>query len=496
MKEKKYLAFDLGAESGRAVIGFFNGKSLRLEVLHRFKNEPQMLGDTLYWDILSLFKEMKNSLKMFKSKYGNNLESIGVDTWGVDFGLIGKDGNLLSNPVHYRDKRTNGILKEAFKQVSKYEIYKKTGIQVMQINTLYQLLSLVITDSPLLKVSKKFLMIPDLFNYFFTGEKLCEWTDATTTQMFSPDKKTWAKDLLRKMKIPTHIMPDVIFPGIKIGNLLKSISNETSLTNVKVCAPASHDTGSAVVSVPSTYNENWAYLSSGTWSLLGVEIKEPIINKESYELNFTNEGGAFGTYRFLKNIMGLWLLQRCRKEWQEEKSEEISYKKLVNLAKKAKRLRSFIDPNHDSFLNPPNMTMAIKNYCNYTNQPVPYDMALVVRCIFESLSFTYKKVIDDLNKLTKRKIRVLHIVGGGVQNKLLCQFTANAATMPVIAGPIEATAIGNILMQMVAECEISTLIDARNIVKDSFDNVIYEPQDESQWEEGYQRFLTVQGKLK
>ena len=495
-KEKKYLAFDLGAESGRAIVGFFNGKTLRLEVLHRFKNEPVMLGDTLYWDVLSLFKEMKNSLKMYKAKYGNSLESIGVDTWGVDFGLIAKDGKLVSNPVHYRDKRTNGILKEAFKILPRYEIYKRTGIQIMQFNTLYQLLSLVISNSPLFKITRRFLMMPDIFNYFFTGIELCEFTDATTTQMFSPYKKTWDKDLFKKTKIPISIMPSIISPGTKVGNLLKSISNETGLTNVKVCAPASHDTGSAVVSVPALSKDNWAYLSSGTWSLLGVEIKEPIINKDSYELNFTNEGGAFGTYRFLKNIMGLWLLQQCRKKWQEERNKEISYAELVNLAKNAKPLRSFINPNHPSFFNPPNMITAIRNYCKFTNQSIPSDIASIVRCIFESLSFAYRKVIDDLNKLTKEKIKVLHIVGGGVQNKILCQFTANATHLPVIAGPIEATAIGNILMQIVADREVNTLVDVRNIVKNSFNVRIYKPQNEDTWENGYQRFLELKEAFK
>ena len=491
--QENFLAFDLGASSGRAVLGIFESDKLRLKEIHRFINKPINLLGTLYWNILNIFDEIKNSLSIYSQEYGKILNSIGVDTWGVDFGLIGKDGKLLSNPVHYRDSRTEGMMEEVFKRVLRREIFERTGIQFTQLNTLYQLFSMSFANSPLLKIADTFLMMPDLFNYFLTGKKFSEFTIATTSQCYDLLDGTWFSSLLDRLDIPTKIMPEVVSPGTIIGNILPDIEEEVGLSPVcragtgspvSVIAPACHDTGSAVAAVPAQ-SDNWAYISSGTWSLIGIEVENPIINKTSLELNFTNEGGVDGTYRFLKNVAGLWLIQECKRIWEKE-GETLTYEEITQLASEAKPFIAFVDPGHDSFLNPPDMPNAILNFCENTGQKKPETKGELVRCVLESLALKYRAVLEMIYEIHGH-VDILHIVGGGTQNELLCQFTANATGLPVIAGPVEATSIGNLMVQAKTKGLLSSIEEGRKLVANSFDLVTYEPEQTDAWNEAYQQ---------
>jgi len=492
MTEAKFLAFDLGAESGRGVMGFFDGKLLRLEDVHRFPNGPVRILDSLHWDVLRLFSEMKEALRLALQRYGADLQGIGVDTWGVDFALIGRRDELLGNPYHYRDKRTDGMMEEAFRRVSKEEIFERTGIQFMKLNTLYQLLAMVVENSPLLEVAETLLMMPDLFHFWLTGRKVSEFTEATTTQFYDPRAKGWSKPLCEKLGLPYHILTEIIPPGTVIGDLLPSIASETGAGPVPVIAPASHDTGSAVAAVPAS-TQDYAYISSGTWSLMGVEVTEPIINAQSLALNFTNEGGVCGTFRFLKNIMGLWLVQECRRTWARG-GEELSYAQLTEQAAAAKPFVSLIEPDHAAFLSPGDMPAEIRSFCQQTGQSVPEDKGAVIRCCLESLALKYRWTVESLEQIMGQKLSVIHLVGGGTQNRLLSQFTADATGRPAIAGPVEATAIGNILMQALARGYVSSLAQAREVIRNSFEVITYEPQNVAAWDEAYARFLAIKEK--
>ncbi len=488
-RQPNLLAFDLGAESGRAMLGQFDGERLQLSEVHRFSNGPVRLPDGLHWDALRLWTEVKHGLALAVQEHGANLASVGLDTWGVDFGLLDRDGALISNPYHYRDSRTDGMLDEAFRRVPREQVFEHTGIQFMQINSLYQLLSMVINHSPVLDIAESFLTMADLFNYWLTGRKLCEFSNATTTQCYDPRQGDWARPLLERLGVPTHIFPEIVPPGTILGEMLPSVADEVGMKGLQVIAPACHDTGCAVAAVPAA-GSNFVYISSGTWSLMGAELLEPIINEQSLASNFTNEGGVGGTFRFLKNIAGLWLLQECRRTWARQ-DERLSYDDLTQMAAEADPLQSIVDSDYDEFLRPGDMAARIRAFCQMTDQAVPQSKGAVVRCALESLALKYRLVLEQLEETLKRRLEPIHIVGGGAQNYLLNQFTADATGRQVLAGPVEATAAGNIITQAMALDHIASLEEGRQVVRDSFDVVTYEPTSQSKWEEAYGRFLDV-----
>jgi rhamnulokinase len=485
------LAFDLGASGGRAVLGRFDGDRLCLSGVHRFPNEPVRLPDGLHWDVLRLFAEVKRGLALCGEKHGRPA-SIGVDTWGVDFALLDRQGALLGNPHHYRDSRTEGMLEEAFRRVRREEIFGRTGIQFMRMNTLYQLLSMALARSPLLEAAQTFLMIPDLFNYWLSGRAVCEFTDATTSQCYDPREGGWAASMLERLGIPSHFFGEVVSPGTVLGPLVPTVAEETGLGDVSVVASACHDTASAVAAVPAG-EEDWAYISSGTWSLVGMEVQEPIITPASLAGNVTNEGGVAGTFRFLKNVAGLWLVQECRRAWAQQ-GEEYSYDELTRMAEAAPPFPAFIDPDDPSLLDPPDMPRAIAAYCQRSGQTPPEERGSIVRCILESLALKCRWVLGCIEEMRGRPIRVIHIVGGGSRSRALCQFTANASGRPVVAGPAEATATGNILVQALALGHLSSLKEARALVRRSFELPKYEPQHSAAWDEAYTRFLSLLAK--
>ncbi len=426
-----YLALDLGAESGRGLLGRFDGERLELEELHRFPNLPVRMLDTLYWDLPRLLAECKTALG--KAASGRSLDSVGIDTWGVDFGLVGWGNTLLGNPVHYRDRRTDGMLDLACDLVPKREIYDRSGLQFLPINTAYQLLAMVRSDSPLLKVAETLLLMPDLFAWLLTGERTGERTDASTTQLYDPTTAQWSDPLCLGLGIPREILPDLIDPGTEIGPLTRSVTDELGIAPVRVLATAGHDTASAVAAVPAANSgaekPDWCYLSSGTWSLLGVETPRPIINDATYRDNFTNEGGVSGTTRLLKNIMGLWLVQECRRTWAKQ-GREFSYNELEAMAKKSRPFVALINPDDPSFFAPGDMPARISAYCQKTGQTPPTDEGAFVRCCLESLALRYRWTISRLEKIVGGPIKTIHVVGGGSRNILLNHFTADACAAP------------------------------------------------------------------
>ena len=487
---QRFLAFDLGAESGRGVLGHFDGERLTLEELHRFSNGSVRVLDNLHWDVLRLWNEIRAALSICSRK-NIELSGIGIDTWGVDFALLGRDDVLLGFPYHYRDSRTEGMLEEAFRCLPRTTLFERSGCQFLQINTLYQLLSMVVHESALLDVSETFLMIPDLFNFWLTGRKVCEFTNATTTQFYDPRKKGWSKEIYDALGLPYEILPEIVQPGTHLGRLLPSVAAETGVSEIPIIAPASHDTGSAVAAVPAA-GQDWAYISSGTWSLMGIEIPEPIVTDQALALNFTNEGGVGNTFRFLKNIMGLWLVQECRRTWAQE-GNDISYPQMAQLAEAAQPFTALIDPDDNTFLPPGDMPARIVDYCKRAGQPSPLDVGSILRCALESLALKYRWVLEKLEAVRGRPINVIHTVGGGAQNQILCQFTADATGKPVVVGPVEATAIGNIVVQLIACGFIGSISEAREIIRRSFNIITYEPQGSAGWDESYERFLQITG---
>ncbi|MEN8171829.1 MAG: rhamnulokinase family protein [Chloroflexota bacterium] len=469
MAKKTVLTVDLGAESGRVMAVQFDGRSLHLKELHRFPNTTVKVNGTLHWDFLRLWNDIQKGIEQGKAFAP---ASIGVDTWGVDFGLLDKQGSLIGNPVHYRDSRTDGMMEKAFHRVPKSEIFAQTGIQFMPLNTLYQMLSLVESRSPQLEIADTFLTAPDLINYWLTGAKACEFSNATTTQMFNPQTGSWAMDMLKKLGIPSHILPEIVQPGTQLGDY----------EGIPVIAPACHDTGSAVAAVPAE-TKNYAYISSGTWSLVGLEVNEPILSKDALAANVTNEGGVYGTYRLLKNVMGLWILQQCRATWAKE-GTELSYAELVAMAEKEIETGmntehakvAIINPNDSTFLVPGDHPQRIRAICQQTGQPIPQTKGEIVRVVLKSLAAAYRDVLAELETVSGRTIEIIHIVGGGTQNKLLNQMTADAAGIPVIAGPIEATVIGNALVQLISLGEIKNIQEARQIVAEMSALDQYEPK--------------------
>ncbi len=496
MAERIYVAIDLGASSGRHVAGRFDGRRLQLEEIHRFDNGPVIVGESLHWDLLYLWSEVLRGLRAARQKFGSEIASVGVDTWGVDFGLLGRGDVLLGNPYHYRDPRTNGVMERAFELVGRENIFRHTGLQFMQFNTLYQLLAMKWGRSPLLEIAETFLMMPDLFHWLMTGVKTNEFTNATTTQFFNPITHDWARELLAEFELPTHILLPISEPGSRIGRLRPQVARELGLPDTEVILPGTHDTASAVMAVPAASKPgeqpDWCYISLGTWALMGVEVPQPVVTDEVLAFNFTNEGGVGGTIRLLKNITGLWLVQECRRIWNLA-GRNWGWEELNRLSAAAKPLVSFIDPDSPEFLAPQDMPEAIRQYCQRTGQPVPSDEGAILRCALESIAMKFRFVFERCEKLVGRRIEVIHIVGGGTQNRQLCQAAADACGRPVLAGPIEATAIGNLMMQAVAWGDVGSIAEAREVIRNSFPVDRYEPQNQAAWEEAYARFLTLLG---
>lgn len=486
MSGSSFAAVDLGAESGRVMLGSLDESKLHLKEIHRFSNGGVRVGDNLYWDVLRLWSEIKSGLQLTSQGAGGALKSVGLDTWGVDFGLLGADDRLLGNPYHYRDSRTDGMLEEVFSLVPQWEVYQQTGIQFMQLNSLYQLFAMAREKSPQLSLAKRFLNMPDLFNFFLTGRKANEFTISTTTQCFDPLKGDWAFDLLEDLGIPGDIFGKIVPSGTVLGELRPSLTQELGLSSISVVASAGHDTASAVAAVPASTTD-FIYLSSGTWSLLGVELDQPLISVDSMHAPMTNEGGVDDKIRFLKNIVGLWLVQECRRLWNNE-GKSYSYDDITRLASDASPFSAFVVPDDARFLAPDDMPVAIQSYCQDTGQPVPETHGAIVRCALESLAMEYRWVAEQIDRLTGKHHPMIHIIGGGSQNKLLNQFAANATGRRVVAGPVEATAIGNILVQAIAVGEIKNLADGRALVRESFDVETYHPEQVDAWDDVYQRY--------
>ena len=496
MSEQVYLGIDVGAESGRVMAGIWDGKHMRLEELHRFPNGGIQLNDSLRWNTLDLWVEIQNGLGIAARKYKDAIVSVGVDTWGVDYALLSKSGELLGVPYHYRDARTRGMLQKAFARVPREEIFAATGLQFMELNTLYQLLAQLRSSPELLSAAETLLFTPDFLHFCLSGARVSEFTIATTSQCVNPKKRAWAVELLQRFGLPTKIFPEIVPPGSKLGTLRPGVAAHTGLSRINVIAPAAHDTGSAVAGVPSQFTTgktNWAYLSSGTWSLLGVEVQDALLSPRVLELNLTNEGGIDGTYRLLKNIMGLWLAQQCRRSFAA-RGQEYSYDQLQQMAAEVPSFRSLVNPDDDRFLNPPDMPQAIQEFCRETGQPTPETPGEFARCVLESLALTYAEVLEGIEELIGSKIEVLHIVGGGSRNQVLNKFTANACGKTVLAGPVEATVFGNVLVQARTHGELRSLTDIRNVVRASSEVVQFDPTEASQWRDVRGRFAELRNR--
>lgn len=494
MAEQTYLAADLGASGGRLLAGRFDGSTLRLEELHRFENGPVAAAGSLYWDVLGLWSQITQGLRIARSRCGDGIRSIGVDAWGVDFALLGRGDVLLGNPHCYRDPRSEGMLERAIAQVGREAIFAQTGLQFMPINTLYQLMAMRVQQSPLLDVAESFLMMPDFFHWLLTGEKSNEFTNSTTTQFFNPASGDWAFELLKQLDLPTQIFRPVVPPGTQLGPLRGELAAETGLNDVQVVLPGTHDTASAVMAVPATGTAqdrpDWCYISSGTWCLMGIETPRPVINDECRRLNFTNEGGVGGTIRVLKNITGLWLVQECRRVWRQA-ARDHSWEELMQLSTEAQPLAALVDPDDASFLNPGDMPEAIRAFCRRTNQAPPESEGAVIRCALESIALKSRWVLDGLEGLSGGRLETIHIVGGGTQNRELCQAIADACQRRVLAGPVEATALGNVMVQAIAAGAVASIAEARDVVRRSFPVEQYEPKNSAAWQDAYGRFLPL-----
>ena len=496
MTAPNFLAIDLGAESGRFILSRLQDNRLELQEVYRFENRPARVGDTLYWDVLRQWSDIQHGLGLAARQAGENLVSLGVDTWGVDFGLLDARDGLLSNPYHYRDRLTDGMLEEAFKLIPPQEIYNQTGIQFMQINSLYQLLAMARAGSPPLEAAHRFLSMPDLFNFWLSGEKASEFTITTTTQCYDPRSGDWAWPLLTGLGLPERIFGPVVPPGTVLGRLRPVLAEGTDCANTLVIASAGHDTACAVAAVPASMPD-YIYISSGTWSLMGIESRQPVINEVSLAYNLTNEGGVDHTFRVLKNIMGMWLLQECRREWALQ-GQSYSYAELTQMAAQTPERRSFIWPSDPRFLHPGDaqsgtMAARIQGWCREKGQPVPGTHGEITRCILESLALEYRRTAEQLTALAGRELPVIHIIGGGSRNQLLNQLTADVTGKQVVAGPVEATAIGNVLVQAIATGHLTSLEEARGLVRLSGEITTSEPRGDSGWEQAYARYLAWTG---
>ena len=490
MAELKMLAIDLGASSGRGIVGSFDGNKLTLRENHRFSNDPVFVNGRFTWDILRIFFEIKNSITKTVIE-GDNVSSMGIDTWGVDYALIDKNGRMMANPTHYRDTRTVNITDYVKRFVSPEEIYNVTGIQAIDFNTLNQLAADRRDDPDMLARADKMLFIPDLLNYFLTGKMATEYTIASTGMILDAAKRDFAFDLTDKIGIDRKLFAPLVHPCNNLGALLPQINEEVGKNNIRVVNVASHDTASAVIAVPAK-NKDFIYISSGTWSLMGAELPEPLINDATRTANLTNEGGAMGTIRFLKNIMGLWIIQESRRQWKRE-GNEYSFAQMEAWAKEATPFASLINPDYPSFNTPGNMPEKIREFCRETGQHVPETVGEVVRCIYESLALKYRFTVDSIDKLMNKKTSMINVVGGGTKDKFLSQMTADACGIPVCAGPEEATAIGNLMMQAIAAGEVKDISEAREVVANSFELKHYEPtSDRAAWDAAYEKFCNLQ----
>ncbi len=490
-----FLAFDFGAESGRAILARFDGIRLTLNETHRFANPNGRMNGTLQWDLLGQWENIKIGLrKACQAVDPSTIRSLGVCTWGVDFGLLGADGSILGNPVCYRDARTDGMLDEAFRLLPKRELFEITGIQFMQLNTVYQLLALTRAQSSQLAAAETMLFVPDLFNYLLTGVARSELSIASTSQMLDARTGQWSIPLARRLGIPEHILPPIIAPGTKLGRLREDVAAECSAPRIDVIAPCGHDTGSAVVAVPAGADDDWCYLSSGTWSLMGLELQHPVVTDLSFDLNYTNERGygasGSSSVRFLKNIMGLWLVQECRRAF-ESAGRSYDYATLTRLASESEPCRTLIDPNHAPFGSPGKMPEKIADYARMTQQPVPESDGATVRACLDSLALEYARTLAGLERVAGRTLRTVHIVGGGTQNKLLNQLAADACHRAVITGPIEATALGNILVQMISCGVLPDLSSARALIRASFPVETFSPDPRSTIASSMPRYLKM-----
>jgi len=491
MSQREFQAFDLGAESGRAMVGRLADGRLTIEECHRFANRPVRINGTLHWNTLGLFAEMLDGLRAAASKTAA-VEGIGVDTWGVDFGILGGDGQLLGNPVHYRDGRTDGMMDEAFRLVTRERIFERTGIQFLPFNTIYQLLALSKSNSVLLQDGRRLLLMNDLFNYFLGGVAANEYSNVSTTQLSDPRTRSWAMDLMDSLDLPRSLFGDVTPPGTVLGPLLPEIAREAGLANAartNVVASLGHDTAAAVAAVPAR-GDNWCYISSGTWSLMGAELAEPVITPEALRHNFTNEGGLGGTIRFLENIAGLWLVQQSNRQFARE-GRNYTYPELAQAAEKAPTLRSLINPDAPEFLPPCEMATRVAEHCRRAGQVVPQDDGSVILCILESLAMRYRLTLETMQQILGRRFEVIHIVGGGSQNYLLNQMTADCTGVTVVAGPAEATAIGNLMTVALALGAVGSHEEMREVIRNSFEERVFTPGNRAMWDDKYPEFLNL-----
>lgn len=487
--KKRVLAFDFGASGGRAMLGEFDGNAIALTEVHRFDNNPVMLHGTFYWDVLGLFHEIKQGI--VKAKRYGEFDTIGIDTWGVDFGLLDADGRLLENPVHYRDARTDGTVEEIYGIIGREELYNRTGIQIMAINTLFQMYSLAKNRPELLKRASCALFMPDLFGYFLTGQKTSEYSIASTSQMMNPHAHDWDSELLTKLGIPADLFPGIVKPGTPLGTLTPELQEELGVGPVEVVSIAGHDTACAVAAVPAD-EKDFIYISCGTWSLFGTETEAPVINADTMRRNVTNEGGYDYTIRLLKNIIGLWMIQETRRQYRRD-GKDYSYADMERLALESRPFGYFVDPDAPEFGVPGNIPKKIREYCERTGQGSPSTDGEVIRCIYESLAMKYRYTFAQMRVCTNRDYATIHMVGGGTKDSLLCRMTADATNRKIIAGPIEATALGNVAVQLLAKGTVKDLNAARGIIKNSFSPAAYSPEDTASWDSRYQSFLNICG---
>ncbi len=482
MTQKQVLAADLGASSGRVMAGRYDGRRITLETIHRFSNDPVTMGDTMYWDFPRLFYEIKHGL--LKAKSHGGFGSIGIDTWGVDYGLLDSKGRLLGNPVHYRDHRTEGYLKKSEQMIDKKRFYEITGNQFMEINTAFQLLAFHADSPELLKQADSLLLMPDLFRYFLSGEKNSECSIASTTQLFDMREKQWSWEVIKRLELPERLFTPLVPWGAVTGKISSSICEELGMLPANVIAVAGHDTQSAMAAIPAQ-EKDYIFLSCGTWSILGTELDSPVISGKSLKYNITNELGVEGKYSFLKNIIGLWLVQESQRQWLRE-GKNYDFARLEEMASNSQILKSFITPDAPEFLPPGDVPERIRSFCRKTGQPVPESEGEIICCINQSLAMAYRKALDEIAECTGKTYSMIYLVGGGAQSRLLCQMTADACNCTVIAGPIEATAFGNVMVQYIADHEFSNLQQARKVLAESVEPILYEPNQADRWEEAYQ----------
>lgn len=482
-----FAAVDLGAQSGRVAVGRFDGERLQTTEVHRFANVPVRLGDTLHWDVLGLYREVVDGLRAAAAH--GAVASIGVDSWAIDFGLVDRDGRLLRNPVHYRDARRARAVDGALERISARELYDRTGIQLLPINTIFELAAMARESDPVLGVADSILLIPDLVHSWLCGVRTAERTNASTTQCLDARTGVWARDLVERLDVPSRLLPEVVEPGTRLGSLHAAVAEETHLGGTDVVAVATHDTGSAVAAVPFRRPDS-VFVSVGTWSLVGLEVDEPVITDAAFAANITNEGGVDDTVRLLRNVTGLWLLHECRRAWADE-GTDYAFDELVALARDAPAFIAFLDPNDPAFIEPGDMPQRIRAYCTATGQTPPADAGATARCILESLALKHAETIETLAAVTGTEPAEIHVVGGGARNELLCAWTASASGLPVLAGPDEATVLGNLLVQAMAAGEISSLAEGREVVRRSVELSLHEPDERPEWEDARARFAAV-----